>query len=687
MNLTLTPYTPRQQWGVRADAALTPTTLRQMATGESDESAAAALAELDNHERLVPSATVGQARGEARIFQALMHAYGRHRSTLTGGPFGIRSLTPRRAELVVRIAPSQLSRWIDALAHRPDGEGVAGLRWAAHRDGTALTLPEMTLVLDGIDETTWRAALAERSAVHTSLVPHGIPVFVNEAERAAAQEADLAGIADHLSATLRRIRLVDPIARSGHVNLFTAQWLGDLHLIEACEAAPTALPLWTSRSLPLALWPTGTIPDQGPAAPHAAVLDLVTTIEPSALPPGITHNRAALALCHLAGNRPDPVLVQAAEHALRVASQTLADPAHASLYDAGGWSGSCRTYPEGSIHGADPCIPPGAEEVTDLPQADLIRIGAHTLGGSPNEAHLLSAGQDELIHLLDWALAAATLSHNGPFWTHERPLALLRSTQPLPGHDGSLELTASSTGVYRVRLAGLGLSELGHEDDTVEWEREVAPSQTAAVLMAEHAAIEASVCLPFQREHRKQRLLLPASTPAEPTIRTAIAGADYVLGFTAFASILCELPRRVNSAQGAADGHWKLDPFAPDGQFDCPGSLTAHISDWFALPSPHHGEPANTAAVDSTVYLRHLASQRVAFDPFVARYLAAADSQSGEHTFEERHLAGTAALRTTALDALACQDVRPVREPLLRLVESIPQNPAQLNVWYERHLA
>lgn len=683
MNLTLTPYTPRQQWGLRADAAFMPATLRQMATGESDEIAAAELADLADHERLVPTATVGQARGEARIFHALMQAYGRHRSTLAGGPFGIRSLTPRANEVVVRIAPSQLPAWIDALAHRPDGQGVAGLRWAAHRDGTALTLPGMTLVLAGIDETTWRAALAGRSDDHASLMPHGFPAIFDEAERAAGQEADLAGIADHLSATLRRIRLVDPLVRNGHVHLFTTRYLGAMYLIEACEATPTVLPLWTSRSLPLALWPAGRIPAQGPADPHAAVLDLVATVEPSVVPPHAAHDRAALALCHLAGNRPDPVLVQAAEHALTVAARILADPAHASLYDAGGWTGSCRSYPEGSVHGADPCIPPGAEEVTDLPEADLIHIGARTLGGSPGDARLLSAGQEELVHLLEWALAAATRLRNRPSWTHETLFTILRSVQPLPGRDGVMELTASNTGVYRVRLEGLGLTELAHEDHTVEWEREAAPSQTAAVLMAEHAAIEASACLPFQREHRKQRLVLPAPAPAEPTLRSVIAGADYVLGFNALASALGPLRHRVDSAHGAADGHWQI---APGDPHDCLGSLTAHLSDWFALPSPHHGEQANTASVDSTAYLRHLAAHRTALDPFVTRYLAAADSLTGARTFEERHLAGTAALRTTDLAALACQDVRPVRAPLRRLVESIPQDPDQLTTWYGHYL-
>ncbi|WNI20011.1 hypothetical protein [Actinacidiphila sp. ITFR-21] len=682
MTLTLTPYTPRQQWGLRStDAALPPTALRQMATGETEETARIELAELADLQRLIPTATAEQACGEAQILHALMHAYGRHRSTLTGGPLGIRSLTPRPTELVVRIAPSQLPRWIDALAYRSEGPGVAGLRWAPHRDGIVLTLAGMTLSLEGIDETTWRQALAQRSADHASLMPHWIPVIVDEAERAASQETDLAGIADHLSATLRRIRLVDALARNGHVNLFTTRHLGSLHLIEACEGTPTVLPLWTSRSLPLALWPAGRIPAQGPADPHAAVLDIVTAVEPSVA----AHDHAALALCHLAGNRPDPVLVQAAEHALAVAARILADPAHASLYDAGGWAGSCRTYPEGSVHGADPCIPPGAEEVTDLPDADLVRIGAHTLGGSPDDSRLLCAGQDELVHLLDWALAAATRPRTRPSWTCDDLLGA-RSTRPLPGRDGTLELTASGTGVYRVHLESLGLTDLAGEEDTVEWEREAAPSQAAAVLLAEHAAIEASVCLPFQREHRKQRLLLPAPVPAEPTIRTVLAGADYVLGFAAFASVLAQLGQRVDSAQGAADGHWQIDPTSPDDPNDYPRSLTAHVSDWFELSSPHPVEEANGAPVDSSAYLRHLAAHRTALDPFVTRYLAAADRLTGPHTFEERHLAGVAALRSTDLAALACQDLRPVRAPLRRLVRSIPQDPAHLAAWYEDHL-
>ncbi|MEU6350118.1 hypothetical protein ABZ896_12405 [Streptomyces sp. NPDC047072] len=689
MNLALTPYTPRQQWGLRPDAALSPDALRQMATGENEETARAELADLTETGRVIPTASAGQALGEARIFHALMHTYGRHRSTLTGGPYGIRALTPHTEDLVVRIAPSQLARWIDALAYRPDGHGVAGLRWAPHRSGTALVLADMTLVLDGIDETTWRAALAARSADHASLMPHWIPVIVDEAQQAAAQRDDLAGIADHLSATLRRIRLVDPLARNGHVHFFTTRHLGDLHLMEACEATPTVLPLWTSRSLPLALWPTGRTTDHAPADPHDAVLDLVTTVEPTAIPADASRgaqDRAALALCHLSGNRPEPALVRAADHALAVAARILADPAHAGLYAAGGWSGSCRSYPEGSVHGADPCIPPGAEQVTDLPDDELIRIGASTLADSSDNSRLVQAGQDELVHLLDWALAAATRPHARPDWTREKPLALLRSTQPLAGRDGTLELTASTTGVYRARLHNLKLAELAQEDDTVEWEREAAPSQSAAVLLAEHAAIEAAACLPFQREHRQQRLLLPDPVTDTPTIRTVIAGADYVLGFTTLASVLGRLRHRVETMYGSADGHWQTDSAAPDDPSDYPASLTAYISDWFALPSPRHGEEANTAAVDTTAYFRHLAAHRAAFDPFVTRYLAAADRLSGSRTFAERHMAGTAALRTTDLAALACQDVRPVRERLLRLVRSMPDDPDQLTAWYEDHL-
>ncbi|MFF5027845.1 hypothetical protein ACFY2J_27045 [Streptomyces collinus] len=499
---TLTPNAPRRQQGLRADdTAVPPVALRQMATGETE---ATARDELPDVEHLIPTPAPEQARGEARIFHALITAYGRHRPTLTGGPFGIRSLTPRTDELVVRIAPAQT--------------------------------------------------------------------------------------ADH---------------------------------------------------------------------------------------------PAAHALCHIAGLTTDPLLVQAAEHALDVATRVLADPAHASVYAAGGWAGSCRTYPEGTVHGSNPCLPPGAEAVTDLPEETLQRLGQHFSSrlSDTSLADLASAGREELVHLLDWALAVATRPANRPDWTRDRTDGTLQHTQPLPDHDGTLTLTATTTGVYRVSLDALGLSDLADEDDTVEWEGEAAPSQSAAVLLAEHAVIEAAVCLPFQREHRKQRLLLPAAVSADPTIRSVIAGADYVLGFFTFASVLGRLHERVCSTQGVADGHWRSDP-PPDG----PATLTALISDWCALPSPHHGEAANTATVDSPTYLRHLAAHRAALDPFVTRYLAAADTLPGARTFEERHLAAFADLRTTDLSALARTEIRPVGERLLHLVRSMPQDPAQLTAWYEHHL-
>ncbi len=476
-------------------------------------------------------------------------------------------------------------------------------------------------------------------------------------------------------------------SRSKRQQLLTTRHRSEVHLIEACEATPTVLPVWTSRSVPSALWPTGPIPAPGPADPYTAVLDLVTELEPARAPSGTDDHPAARALCHIAGLRTDPVVVQAAEHVLDVATRVLADPAHYSVYAAGGWAGSCRTYPEGTVHGSDPCLPPGAETVADLPDEALQRIGRHFCSrpSDTSRTDLASAGKQELVHLLDWALAAATRPTNRPAWTRDRTDGTLQHTQPLPGREGVLTLTATTTGVYRVSLDALGSSDLADEDDSVEWEREAAPSQSAAVLLAEHAAIEAAVCLPFQREHRKQRLVLPAVVPAEPTIRSVIAEADYVLGFFTLASVLGRLHDRAGSIQGAADGHWRADPHS-DTPPDRPATLTALISDWCALPSPHHGEAANTASVDSPAYLRHLAAHRAAFDPFATRYLAAADSLPGAHTFEERHLAGFAALRTTDLSALTRTEVRPVRKGLLRLVRSLPQNPAQLTAWYEQHL-
>ena len=680
MTLLLTPYTPRQQWGLNAiDASLPPAVLRQSATGESDETVRA---ELTGASRLIPTAAPGQALGEARIFHALMNTYGRHRATLSGGPFGIRSLTPRPDELLVRIAPSQLPRWIDALAYRKNATdgGVPGLRWAPHGADTLLTVAETRIILSGIDEHTWCTALAERDADDASLLPQWLPVIAAEAEQAAAQATDLAGIGDHLSATFRRIRLVDRLTRNGHVHLFTTRHLGELYLIEACEATPTVLPLWISQSLPLALWPASRTPVHGNADPHAAVLDWVTTVEPAAAPASAAH-----ALCHLAGRPAHPTMLRAAEHVLTVAARVLADPVHAGLYDAGGWAGSCRTYPEGSVHGADPCIPPGAEEVTDLPAAELLRLGARTAGPAADDTAMLDAGHDELVHLLDWSLAAATRPRSRPTWSRHDD-GTLNATMPLPTRPGALTLTASTTGVYRTRLEHLDLPDLEHEDDTVEWEREAAPSQAAAVLLAEHAAIEAMICLPFQREHRKSRLLLPAIPPADPTQRTVIAGADLLLGFHSFASALTLLRYRADITHGAADGHWQPDPAHPDDPYDYAATLTAYVSEWFDLPSPHHEEEANTASVDSPAYRAHLAAHRAAFDPFVTRYLAAADELTGPRSFAERHLAGVAALRCTDLSALACHDLRPVRSSLLRLIQSIPQDPEQLAAWYEHYL-
>ncbi|MEU5137723.1 hypothetical protein [Streptomyces californicus] len=680
---THTPYTPRQQSLRGTGAALSPVALRQMATGESEDTART---ELADSEHLIPMPTPEQARGEARIFRALITAYERHRPTLTGGPYGIHSLTPRTGELVVRIASSQLDRWIDALAYRRDGAGVVGLRWAGCQDGIALTVPGMRLVLADISETEWRDALKRRPADQSSLMPHWIPRFSREPEHAAAQDDEFASIAEHLSATLRRVRLIDPLTRiSGHAHLFISRHRDELHLFEACEATPTVLPLWTSRSVPVALWPAQSLPAPGPADPRTAVLDLLTEIEPGRLstPP---HDRpAARALCHIAGHNAEPVLIEAANHILNIATCVLADPAHASVYAAGGWAGSCRTYPEGRVHGGDPCPPPGAELIADLPAEALQRLGRHLSSRPSDTSHtdLISAGHEELVHLLDWALAAATRPAS-PEWTRNSADGTLQHTQPLSDRDGVLTLTATTTGVYRVSLDALGLSDLADEQDTVEWEREAAPSQSAAALLAEHAAIEAAVCLPFQREHHKQRLLLPAAVPAEPTIRSVIAGADYVLGFATLGSVLGRLHGRVASSRGATDGHWRADTRLD--QPDRPATLTALISDWFALPSPRRGEAANTSPVDNPIYLRHLAAHRAALDPFVTRYLAAADSLPGERTFEERHLAGFAALRTTDLSALAATEIRPVGERLLRLVKALPQEPTQLTPWYEQHL-
>ncbi|MEU8545134.1 hypothetical protein AB0C52_34910 [Streptomyces sp. NPDC048717] len=696
MTFTLTPYSPRMKWGLwgyhpatESEELLSPAALRQMATGESDETVAAEMEALADRERVVPTATVGQARGEARIFQALMNAYGRHRSTTTGGPFGIRSITPRPSELVILVAPAQLPRWADALGHSSDTQGVAGLRWAPHEDGIVLMLEGMKLVLAETDEATWRTALRARTVGQGGLEPYPVPVPVAEAERAKSQDAELASIADLLSATLRRIHLVGRLTGNANVHLFTTRYLDQLYLIEACVVTPTVRPLWITQCLPLALWPTGRMPAGGPADPYAAVLDLLIATEPFNAPPRAAHNRPALALCHLAGRhtgrRFNATFVEAAEHVLAVAARVLADPAHANLYDAGGWAGGCRTFGRGAARRTDPCVPPGAEEVMDLPEADLIRFGAQTQC-APDSARRIRAGRDLLVGMLGWALAAATRADNRLSWTREGFLGVQRATHPLPGREGTLNLRAVEGHIVELDIHGLpGLTP---EDGTVYWEGGDAPSQAVGVLLAEHAAIEASVCLPFQRTERKHRLLLPVPGPARPTIRAVAAGADGDLGFITLATYIAEPYHREVHTYGAADGHWQrlLAPEDTESSPDPMRTLTAHLSDWHQLPSPNPGEEANTASVDSPLYLRFLAAHRSALDPFVTLYLAAADSLRGLRTFEERHRAGAAALRFCNPLTVACQGFHPVREPLLRMVKSIPEDPGRLEAWYAYYL-
>ncbi|MFJ8098688.1 ATP-binding protein [Streptomyces griseofuscus] len=81
--------------------------------------------------------------------------------------------------------------------------------------------------------------------------------------------------------------------------------------------------------------------------------------------------------------------------------------------------------------------------------------------------------------------------------------------------------------------------------------------------------------------------MLSAPVPSDPTIRSAIAEADYVLGFISLASILGQLRHRADSSQGAADGHW---------QTDCEGTVEVTVWDSeVCLPADQAADPSGRA--------------------------------------------------------------------------------------------
>ncbi|MEV5491200.1 hypothetical protein AB0L47_24945 [Streptomyces bobili] len=82
--------------------------------------------------------------------------------------------------------------------------------------------------------------------------------------------------------------------------------------------------------------------------------------------------------------------------------------------------------------------------------------GFSSRSSDTSRTDLVIAGQEELVHLLDWALAAATRPTSRRDWNPNGADGTLQHRQQLPDRDGTLTLTASTTGVYRVSLEALG---------------------------------------------------------------------------------------------------------------------------------------------------------------------------------------------------------------------------------------
>ncbi|MBV9022762.1 MAG: hypothetical protein JO362_02880 [Streptomycetaceae bacterium] len=113
------------------------------------------------------------------------------------------------------------------------------------------------------------------------------------------------------------------------------------------------------------------------------------------------------------------------------------------------------------------------------------------------------------------------------------------------------------------------------------------------------------------------------------------AHENQVLDFPDLAAALTYLAFRVHrKTTGVRGGYWRRETDDPD-DLDYIHSLMGYIADHCGALATDDGEPANTAPVDSPVYLRHLARYRAALDPFVTCCLAAAEGAGGERDFAQ----------------------------------------------------
>ncbi|MFE9138024.1 hypothetical protein [Streptomyces sp. NPDC007355] len=608
---------------------------RQWATREPYDTARQ---EISDTGQLIPEPSRPQTHAEARILTALIREYGLHRPELTDGPYGITSITPRTDELTIHIADRELERWASALT----AAGI-DIRAEAAAQNTGTATGGVTLAVNG---------------ARINLAPATPSAWHDAADSAAQRPAPPAShdhttpedeLATLLSATLRRIGLLWDVAhRHSSVHLMLTEHAGKTHLLDASAGRQSlsVIPLWQALSMPLQLWPARRALRRADAG--AAVLDAVNAFKPQP-----TATDPAESLCHLMDLEATAVTRRAATHALKIAQAVLDDPAHTSIWDAGGWIGTCRRSTargEYSTH-EDRLVPPGTEQLLDAPGIDLLELGTLALRAQLSQTELddlrglekyqvpLWWGVDTLIELLNWALAAATS----------------------PPHADAQEHPAPRRTIQR------------------------AAQEAASHMIAVHEATEEVGAAELRREHDTWRRSKPdaVATDSVPTIADLIlaAHAHDVLDFRGLVQVLTYFSYRVHSTAGLPDGHRSLED---DGNF--PNSFTGHISTWYGQPCTLVGEEANHAAVGSAAYRRHLAAHRAAFDPFVECYLAAADEMPGEHDVAERHRAGAQALRTADLPALRNLDPRwrpGGSDEFLSIVATLPLEVHEVESWVD----
>lgn len=608
---------------------------RQWATREPYDTAKQ---EISDTGPLIPEPSGPQAHAEARVLAALIREYGMHRPELTDGPYGIISVTPRPDELTIHIADHELERWARALA----AAGI-GTRAEASAQNSGTATAGVTLALDG---------------ARINLAPATPSTWLDATDSAAQRPASLGNphhptatdeLTTVLSATLRRIGLLWDVAhRHSSVHLMLTEHAGKAYLLDASAGRHnlSVIPLWQALSMPLQLWPAGRAPRRVDAG--AAVLEAVNVFKPE---PAATD--PAESLCHLMDLEATAVTRRAAAHALQIAQSVLDDPAHTSIWDAGGWIGTCRRSTARGEYSAheDRLVPPGTERLLDAPGIDLLELGTLALRAQLSQKEVddlrglekyqvpLWWGVDTLIELLNWALAAAT----------SQPLA---DAQEHPASRRTLQRAAQ---------------------------------EAASHMIAVHEVIEDVGAAELRRDHDTWRLSKPDALATErvPTVADLILAAHPhdVLDFRGLVKALTYFSYRVHSTAGLPDGHRSLED---DGDF--PNSFTGHISTWYGQPCTLVGEEANHAAVGSAAYRRHLAAHHAAFDPFVECYLAAADQMPGEHDVAERHRAGAQALRTADLAALRALDPRwrpGGSDEFLRIVATVPLEVHEVESWVD----